>query len=206
MAYMMLSEDGLLPGSSKQTLIDLDEEFLGRGGIVKVVSFINDNFKKRHTLAYQGMVLLLILFYFAQSCYKKTVYKALIALKHRIFGYDEEAENEAESEDFYRELQVDPLSEANNKACTEVNRFEEREQSFPLDIIKRYRRPEEVECMDFNEYKHILAKRCDQIDCIINDHYKALSGKSEAAMKLEWSDKPQNERIDYLLRNGNRLR
>lgn len=52
MAYMMLSEDGLLPGENRQTLIDLDEEALGSGKIVNVVAFVNENFKKRHTLVY----------------------------------------------------------------------------------------------------------------------------------------------------------
>jgi hypothetical protein len=39
---MMLSDDGLLPGSSKQNLVDLDVSVYGQGDFIKMLSFFND--------------------------------------------------------------------------------------------------------------------------------------------------------------------
>jgi hypothetical protein len=160
MAYMMLSEDGLLPGENRQTLIDLDEEALGSGKIVNVVAFVNENFKKRHTMLYQGLIFAIILFYIVQYIIKRTFVKFFIAVKNRIFGTKEKGDNEAHSADFYKELLINPLTDANNKAITEQELFEARNaKKFDPKTFERYRFPEEVEGMSFDDYSKTLETR-----------------------------------------------
>ena len=144
MAYMMLSEEGLLPGKTRQTLIDLPETMLGGGKAERVVAFINENFKKRHTLLYQGFILAIVVFYCAQYVYKRTLHKFLAALKEKCFGASD-PDNEAHSTDFYRELNIDPLTDANNKAIVELQAFAAKPPYNPADFVK-YRYSEEVGC------------------------------------------------------------
>lgn len=205
MAYMMLAEDGLLPGESRQTLIDLNEEALGSGKIVNMVAFINENFKKRHTLLYQGLIFAIILFYIAQYIYKKTFYKFLLAVKNRIFNDAGVAENEAHSDDFYKELLIDPLTDTNNKAITERDNFVQRgAKRFDTSTFAKYRFDEETPGMTFEEYQQVLECRVQQIDAVINDHLRQT--RTELEYSFEIQNKEQPEKLDQLFKDQDKLK
>jgi hypothetical protein len=166
-------------------LIDLDERALGDGKIVSVVAFINENFKKRHTLLFQGLILCIILFYIAQYIIKRTFVKFFIAVKNKIFGTKETGENEAHSADFYKELLINPLTDANNKAVTELELFQARNgKKFDPKSFEKYRFTEEIEGMSYEEYGNVLNTRAQQIDAVINDHLKATRTELEYSFEV----------------------
>jgi len=124
-------------------------------------------------------------FYFAQYIYKRTFYKFLIAVKNKILGEAEEAENEAHSNDFYRELLINPLTDANNKAITENETFMQRgAKRFDTSAFSKYRFPEEGTGKTFEEYQQILYMRTLQIDAVINDHLRATRTELEYSFEI----------------------
>lgn len=86
-----------------------------------MINFFNKQWKKKHTIAYQVLILLLCLYYVAEFFYKKTLRVLLIAIKDRLAKCfkcckKSEDEDEATSGDFYKELLIDPLHDALKKA------------------------------------------------------------------------------------------
>ena len=141
---------------------------------------------------YKSLIFAIIVFYFAQYLYKKTLYKFLNELKNRIFG-EPAPDNEASSEDFYKELLIDPLTDANNKAINERNIFLQRgNRKFDCSSFSKYRFKEEVGGKSYDAYQEILKNRVTQIDSVIDDHLRFLKVESE------WKEKPQSDKLDYL--------
>ena len=50
-------------------------------------------------------------------------FNCMVSIKEKIFGKVEENRNEAESNDFYKELLINPLTDINNKAIQEMSNF-----------------------------------------------------------------------------------
>jgi hypothetical protein len=80
----------------------------------------------------------------------------LIAIKDRLFG-EPKPDNEASSKDFYKELLINPLTDANNKAIIERDNFIARgAKRFDPKTFEKYRNKEEVQGKSFEAYQQML--------------------------------------------------
>lgn len=118
-------------------------------------------------------------------------FNCMVSIKEKIFGKVEENRNEAESNDFYKELLINPLTDINNKAIQEMSNF----QDFNSANFKNYRFEEEPE-VESEYYKEILATRVSQIDAIINNHLITANGRH--IYELKYQDLEQSEKLDIL--------
>jgi hypothetical protein len=140
------------------------------------------------------LILAIVCFYTAQYIFKKTFGKFFIAIKDRIFG-EPKAENEASSKDFYKELMINPLTDANNKAIQERDMFLERgANKFNCKDFEKYRNKEEVQGKSFEAYQQILNNRVIQIDAVINDHLRFT--RTELEFEREWKNREQPEKLE----------
>ena len=126
MAYMMLSDDELLPGD--QTVISYNE-FESGGQIQRAVRFIDEGLQKRHTAFYQSLLACIVALYFIQATIGNLIWSCcscfLSKFKSLVPGKEnEEVRNEAHSNDFYKELLINPLTDVNNKAISEFENFQ----------------------------------------------------------------------------------
>lgn len=111
----------------------------------------------------------------------------------------EDNKNEAHSDDFYKELLINPLTDIANKADNELNNFE----PFEGEAFANYRFPEEVK-VDGEAYCAILGRRKDQIDCVINSHLYKVHG--EVKYKVDgWNEKDTSEKLDELFQRQQAL-
>ena len=85
--------------------------------------FIEKSFQKVHLITYKGLIFAVIFFYLAQLLIGETLGKLCSKLLEMICTNDDEVKNEAHSDDFYKELLINPLTDINNKAIQEYENF-----------------------------------------------------------------------------------
>ena len=130
-------------------------------------------------LTYKAIILAMIIFYILQFIVKKTLGKFCKKLKNMVFKPSDEEANEAHSDDFLKELLINPLTDLNNKANTELDSFKD----FNSANFGNYRYEEEANGVTSEYYREILANKVNEIDSMIDNHLIAANGEVDFELK-----------------------
>ena len=109
MSYVLLSDDKLLPDID--TVLNYDNDNRGNQQFQRFLKFMRDNLKKSHTNQYLATSFFLLALYFFQKFVAVIILSIFEFAMKKGFKVEEDQQNEAHSEDFYRELLINPLSD-----------------------------------------------------------------------------------------------